>query len=122
MRRKIFICDDDKNIVEMLEMVLGEFTEATIISETDSRNAFARLAIENPDILLVDISMPIVSGDQLIRQIRDDPSISAMFIICMSANLMGEQIAINAGADVYLAKPFDMSQLLSLIAGAVQTG
>ncbi|WP_333862875.1 response regulator [Sphingobacterium sp.] len=122
MRRKIFICDDDKNIVEMLEMVLGEFTEATIISETDSRNAFARLAIENPDILLVDISMPIVSGDQLIRQIRDDPSISPMFIICMSANLMGEQIAINAGADVYLAKPFDMSQLLSLIAGAAQTG
>ncbi|WP_293907877.1 response regulator [Sphingobacterium sp. UBA5670] len=122
MRRKIFICDDDKNIVEMLEMVLGEFTEATILSETDSRKAFARLAIENPDILLVDISMPIVSGDQLIRQIRDDMSISSMFIICMSANLMGEQIAINAGADVYLAKPFDMSQLLSLIGGAAQTG
>ena len=122
MRRKIFICDDDKNIVEMLEMVLQEYTQAEIITETDSRNAFDRLLMEHPDILIVDISTPVVSGDKLIREIRNDPMISQMFIICMSANPIGEQIATQSGADTYLAKPFDMHQLLDVIGSVAKTG
>lgn len=57
MKRKIFICDDDRNIVEMLSMVLQEFTDATIFTEIDSQNALTRLLQERPDVLIVDIAI-----------------------------------------------------------------
>ena len=122
MKRKIFICDDDRNIVEMLEMVLQEFTDATILTETDSREALPRLLQERPDVLIVDLAMPIVSGDQLIKEVRNALTINQMFIVCMSANPIGEQIANSAGADIYLAKPFDMGEFLAVIRGKAKTG
>jgi len=122
MKRKIFICDDDRNIVEMLEMVLQEFTDATVLTETDSRNALPRLRLECPDVLIVDIAMPVISGDQLIQNVRTDPTLNQMFIVCMSANPIGEQIAISAGADIYLAKPFDMGEFLAVIKGTAKIG
>lgn len=121
-RKNIFICDDHKGILEMLETVITEFTKARVSVETDSRNVFARLINERPDILIVDISMPWISGDQLIKDTRSNPVLKDMFIICMSANHNGEATAVAAGADVFLPKPFDMEQVLSLINGIADTG
>lgn len=107
MNKTIFICDDNCAIVDMLEMALTEFTDATIITETDSRNVVPCLLDAQPEIFLVDISMPMLSGDQLIKEIKRNLVLNSMFIVCMSANPRREEIAIAAGADVFLVKPFD---------------
>ena len=116
MPNRIFICDDTKDIVDLLASIFKfEFKEVLVFTEIDSRNALSRMLVERPDILIVDIAMPWLSGDQLIRAIRKDLVLSQIFIICMSANLNGEELALEAGADVFLAKPFDLDPLFTII-------
>ena len=117
MDKKIFICDDDSNIVDMLAMVLREFTDATVLTETDSRKVLSRLVEECPDIFIVDLSMPLLSGDLLIKEVRKNVLLNKILIICMSAKLDAKEIAIEAGADIYLPKPFDINDIISAVSG-----
>ncbi len=109
--KKIMICDDDKSIVEMLELILG-FTGAVILTETDSVKLFDRLNSEKPDLLIIDIWMPILTGDLIVKRVRAAENvIKDMPIIVMSASRDGKQIAEAAGATSYLPKPFDIDEL-----------
>ncbi|MFD1770371.1 response regulator [Sphingobacterium suaedae] len=118
MKKKIFICDDDLGIVDMLELIL-EFTDADTISEGNSIHAFDRLLETKPNMLIVDLWMPVVSGDQLIRRIRSTDALRDLYIICISASRDGEKIAQEAGADLFLAKPFDMDDIIRAVEGAL---
>lgn len=112
--KKIFICDDDSGIIDVLKMIL-ESTDAEIIAESRSAYAFERMVREKPDILIVDLGMPEVSGQELIRSVRNCGALQEIYIICISASFGGEKIAMDAGADVFLPKPFDMKAILSLV-------
>ncbi|PRD48426.1 response regulator [Sphingobacterium haloxyli] len=112
--KKIFICDDDTGIIDVLRLIL-ESTDAEIIAESRSARAFERLIKEKPDVLIVDLWMPEVSGEQLIHKVRNHVELQETYIICISASYEGEKIATEAGADVFLAKPFDMRAILSLV-------
>ncbi|RZF60297.1 response regulator [Sphingobacterium corticibacterium] len=118
-RKKIFICDDDKGISEMLEMIF-EFIDAETIVETNSINAYERLRQYKPDVLIVDLWMPVISGDLLIQKIRKDRELSNIFILCISASRDGKTIALDAGADMFLPKPFDMDGILSIVEDALK--
>lgn len=122
MDKKIFICDDDRNIADMLAMVLREFTDATVLTETDSRKLLSRLIEECPDIFIVDLSMPLLSGDRLIKEVRNNDLLNKILVICMSAKLDVQEIAIEAGADIYLPKPFDIDDILSAVSGNPNNG
>ncbi len=118
-RKKIFICDDDKGISEMLEMIF-EFIDAETIVETNSINAYERLRRYKPDVLIVDLWMPVISGDLLIQKVRKDQDLSNIFILCISASRDGETIALDAGADMFLPKPFDMDDILRIVEDALK--
>lgn len=118
-RKKIFICDDDKGISEMLEMIF-ELIDAETIVETNSINAYERLRQYKPDVLIVDLWMPVISGDLLIQKIRKDRDLSNIFILCISASRDGRTIALDAGADMFLPKPFDMDDILSIVEDALK--
>lgn len=115
MDKKIFICDDDSNIADMLAMVLREFTDATVFTETDSRKLLSRLIEECPDIFIVDLSMPLLSGDRLIKEVRNNDLLNKILVICMSAKLDVQEIAIEAGADIYLSLIKDEVKINNLI-------
>ena len=109
--KKIMVCDDDQSIVEMLELILG-FTGAEVLSETDSVKLFDRLKFEQPDLLIIDIWMPILTGDLIVKRIRAaESAIKNMPIIVMSASRDGKEIAQVAGATSYMPKPFDIDEL-----------
>jgi len=109
--KKIMVCDDDQSIVEMLELILG-FTGAEVLSETDSVKLFDRLKFEQPDLLIIDIWMPILTGDLIVKRIRAaESTIKNMPIIVMSASRDGKEIAQVAGATSYMPKPFDIDEL-----------
>ncbi|WP_342648220.1 response regulator [Mucilaginibacter sp. CSA2-8R] len=111
--KKIMVCDDDVSIVEMLELILG-FTGAKISTETDSVKLFDRLQAERPDLLIIDIWMPILTGDLIVKRVRaTESSIRNMPIIIISASRDGREIAEAAGATSYLPKPFDIDELTS---------
>ncbi len=117
-QKKLLICDDDYGIVNMLELMLEDL-DAKVISETNSAKVCEKLIDEQPDILIVDLWMPVVTGDEIIKFIRRHDSIKHMFILCISASRNGEEVAMGAGADVFLGKPFDMGDLLDVVQQAI---
>lgn len=112
--KKIMVCDDDKGISEMLEMLLAdEGYEVSI--EISSVNLLKRMEKERPDLILLDIWMPVISGDQLLRSMKATSTLSSIPVLMYSASTEGSKIAEASGADDFIAKPFDLIKLLEKI-------
>lgn len=112
--KKIMICDDDRGILEMLELFL-ELEGYHVICEINSTHLTKQLILHKPDLLLLDLWMPIISGDQLIKIIRSTPEIKETPIIVLSASVDGPEIAGNLGANGFIAKPFDLTDITDKI-------
>lgn len=113
-RKKILICDDDEGITDMLELVLEE-TGHEIITETNSLNIKSILKEDLPDLILLDLWMPVLSGDQVLKTLRADENTKQLPVIVISASRDGKEIALDAGATDFVAKPFDIDELLHKI-------
>ncbi|MFN0256427.1 response regulator [Pedobacter ureilyticus] len=113
-RKTILICDDDPGILEMLELVL-EDTGHDIIPEANSLNVRAIVNKKVPDLVILDLWMPVLSGDQVLKMFRENPSTKDLPVIVISASTDGNDIALKAGATHFLAKPFDVEKLLELV-------
>ena len=114
MAKKVMICDDDQGILEMLEMMLEEYGYS-VATESNSIQLLNNLRKDKPDLLLLDIWMPVLSGDQILKQLKCDPELNSLPVIMYSASSEGEQIAKNSGADAYIDKPFDLDDLINKI-------
>ncbi|WP_025144906.1 PleD family two-component system response regulator [Pedobacter jeongneungensis] len=112
--KKILICDDDRGIIDVLEMVLEE-TGHRVITETNSLNARAIIDSEKPDLIILDLWMPVLSGDQILQMIRRTPETQDIPVIIISASRDGAQIATEAGANKFIAKPFDIYDMVDSV-------
>jgi DNA-binding NtrC family response regulator len=112
--KKILICDDDEGILDVLGLIL-EDTGHTIIPEINSLNVKAVIDKERPDLIILDLWMPVLSGDQLLSMIRTTPNYRDMPVIIISASRDGEQIANDHRASAFIAKPFDYDHLLTVV-------
>ncbi|MBO9660176.1 MAG: response regulator transcription factor [Chitinophagaceae bacterium] len=112
-KRKILVCDDDPDIIEMLEIVLSPHFDTEC--ELDSRRMFDRVKTSSPDVVIVDLWMPFISGTDLIRQFREDSDTNGITIIAISASPSGEKEAKDAGADLFIAKPFAVKAFIHAI-------
>lgn len=101
------ICDDDAGILEVLQMML-DIEGYTVFTESNSTNLIKQIIQNKPDLLLMDLWMPVLSGDQLLRTIRTTKELDHLPVIILSASVDGNEIAENAGANGFIAKPFDM--------------
>ena len=110
----VLIADDNKDLTEYIASKLSEFE---VLSAGDGDTALKMLREKNVDLLVSDISMPGKSGLELCREIRSDIEISHLPIIIVSARASVESKiqAMEAGADLYIEKPFDMEYLRSSI-------
>jgi len=98
----------------MLEMMLEDYGYS-VATESNSIQLLNNLRKDKPDLLLLDIWMPVLSGDQVLKQLKCDPELNGMPVIMYSASSEGEQIAKNSGADDYIEKPFDLDDLINKI-------
>jgi len=112
--KKILICDDDEGILDMLGLILEE-TGYDIVTEQNSLNVNQLIEIESPDLIILDLWMPVLSGDQVLRGLRKNPNTENLPVIVISASRDGQVIAEQAGASDYLAKPFDFDELIDKI-------
>ncbi|KGE15951.1 response regulator [Sphingobacterium deserti] len=111
---KVVVCDDDKGILEMLEMIV-QSSGVPVKTQDDSSKLLKQLEVEVPKLLIIDLWMPNFPGDAIIRKLRSDSHFKDLYILCISASLNGEQIAMEAGANQFLSKPFDINQILSVL-------
>jgi len=114
MSKKLLICDDDRDIVEMLEIVLDE-SGYEIITETDSKRVLELISNIRPQLVLMDLWMPVISGDEILKRMRKDKNISSIPVVIMSAAQDGKAVALKAGANGYIPKPFDIDRLLQRV-------
>ncbi|MEO5591485.1 MAG: response regulator transcription factor [Chitinophagaceae bacterium] len=112
-QKKIMIADDDPGIVDSISIML-EF-EGYEVSST--LNGAMLLQMENalPDLLLLDIWMSGIDGRDICKQLKEKPVTSKLPIVIISASRDIEPSALEAGANDFLAKPFEMDDLLKKI-------
>ena len=111
---KIMICDDDQGILDVLEMLL-EPEGFEVSKEIDSTLLFDRVKTEKPDLLLLDLWMPVLSGYDLIKKIRKDREVKNLPVIVLSASRNEKDIALETGANHFMAKPFDIEEIILLV-------
>lgn len=115
MYKKIIICDDSQEILDLVQMILEEEDDFSIETEIDSTKLISRLETEKPDILLLDLWMPKMSGKELLLVIRNDEKLAPLKIIVISASMDGEDISAKSKADDFINKPFDINELIKKI-------
>lgn len=111
--KKILIVEDDKGISDFVISELKHEGYATVLAET-GRQALELYETEQPDLILLDIMLPELNGLEVLRRIRENSTVP---IIIETAR--GETIdkinGLNSGADDYIAKPFEIEELLARI-------
>ena len=108
------IADDDPGIVDAVEMLL-EFEGYTVSSTVDGATVLD-MKDELPDLLLLDIWMSGEDGRDICKQLKKEALTKNIPVIMISASRDIKESALAAGADDFLAKPFEMDELLKKIA------
>ena len=111
---RITICDDDEYNLEVLKLLL-ELEGYEVSAINGSIRLIERIKEYCPDILLVDLWMPVISGDEIIKIIRSDSQLKKLIVIAFSASFNGKKIALDAGANYYITKPFDIDEVTKSI-------
>ena len=115
-RRKVLIVDDDESTVEVLKRFLHTKGFETVEAK-DGQSAIDQAKRIRPDLILLDIMMPDLSGDVVCKALKDDPETAAVPVIMTTAKREREDLinGLDVGADDYVRKPFDVYELLARI-------
>ena len=115
-RRKVLIADDEPNIVTALEFLLGRRGYDVRVA-TDGDEALALVASYIPDVVLLDVMMPVKSGYDVCKRIRERADWRHIKIIMLSAKGRDAEVSkgLSMGADVYVTKPFSTRELMDKI-------
>jgi DNA-binding response OmpR family regulator len=110
---------DEPPLRELVVVTLGD---AFVCDEVDNGDeALARLSGDHYDLVMLDVMMPGTSGTDVLRKMRDDEKLRDVPVIVMSAWQSPQDVAsaLEAGADRFLAKPFRIDELGSMVRGLV---
>lgn len=113
---KILLIDDDTLLLALLERKLTARGYA-VITENDGSQGLERARAENPDLIVLDMMMPIMDGRQVLRALQADATLSAIPVIMLTARREESDIvgAIERGAADYQLKPFSPEELIARI-------
>ena len=109
---RVLVVDDNEMFIEMTRFVL---TAAAYVIETaeDAAEAMLKIPVFLPDVILMDIQMPVMDGIELTRRLKADPATKHIVIIAFTAHaLKGDELGLKAaGFDGYIGKPVDVMTL-----------
>jgi two-component system phosphate regulon response regulator PhoB len=112
----ILIADDEPHVVELVRITL-EDDRVRVFDAGDGHGALAIAEALGPDLVLLDVHLPDISGLEVCRRLRKHPRLAATKVIMLTAAAQQDDIArgFSAGATDYLTKPFSPVRLLSLV-------
>ena len=116
MKKRILVVDDEKHIVEFLEMNLRK-NGYEPLHAYDGENAILLAKSEQPDCILLDLMLPVINGLETCRRIKQDPVTTKIPIIMLTAKSEENDkvIGLGVGADDYVTKPFGLRELFARI-------
>jgi CheY-like chemotaxis protein len=109
---RVLVADDDEDILTLVKAVL-ERAGHEVIAVQDGAQALASLQSQEPDLAVLDISMPELDGLEVLRRVRDDHGIRALPVILLTAKAQEADVerGYAAGASAYVKKPFSPREL-----------
>lgn len=114
--KKILIVDDEPNIVMSLEYTFKKNNYEVFIAR-DGQEALDILKTNYPDVIILDVMMPMVDGYATLEQIRKDPNLQHTKVMFLSAKNKESDIekGMSLGADVYMTKPFSIKKVVEKV-------
>jgi two-component system, cell cycle response regulator DivK len=118
MSKRILIVEDQEDLRGVLRTLLAG-SGYEVVEAADGQAGVAKAQSERPDLILMDIQLPVLDGYDATRQIKANPDLKATPIIAVSSFAMkgDEEKARTAGCDHYVTKPYSPMQLLGIIRG-----
>jgi len=115
-KSKILIADDNPTNVELLEVYLADL-DCQMQIAVDGRDTLDKVASFHPDLILLDIMMPKLSGFEVCKKIKGDPRTRQIMVLMVTAlNEQGDiERAVKAGCDDFLSKPVNKLELVTRV-------
>ena len=113
----VLVAEDNPQHLELIQVYLEDMPEIRVISALNGLEAMAKVQRELPDLVLLDIMMPKMSGFEVCQRIKGDPKTRDILVVMVTAlNETGDvERAAECGTDDYLAKPVDRTALIDLV-------
>ncbi len=120
--RRILIVDDNAASRALLGAIL-ESDETQLTEAADGREALDRIARHAPDLVLLDIEIPVLDGYAVLARLREQPALARLPVIAVTANAMqgSREKALAAGFDEYVTKPVHPAALRKQVARFLAT-
>lgn len=114
----ILTADDDPEIRHILTRALAKL-DAEVIEAEDGEVALEKIIVEQPDLVVLDVMMPTLSGWEICKYIRQSDTLSDTKVVMLTAigKTVNEMTSPLYGADAYHDKPFDLGELLETVRG-----
>ena len=122
MAKAILVADDDPDILSIVSMSL-ETQGYTVYKAANGREAVDLSRAHHPDLILMDMMMPVVSGYEAVTELKADATTRDITIVGLSAKAMATDMerATDVGIDGYITKPFRIAQVLTVVESYLQS-
>ena len=121
---EILVVEDDATIRAVLEMSLRGAGYRNVWSVSRGDEAWESIRFHKPDLVLLDLMLPVMGGLTVCRRVRETPELANVRIVMLTARTQNEDIVrgLECGADDYVTKPFDREVLLARIRAVLRRG
>jgi CheY-like chemotaxis protein len=120
----VLYVDDNPVNLQLVESILAEFRPGLELRTAAEGEAGFRLVQERkPDLLLLDLNLPDISGEEVLRRLRAETTTANIPVLIVSADSTSRNITrlLQTGADAYLTKPLDVNQFIDLVDRMLRT-
>ena len=116
-RFKILVVDDDEDNLLLITHQLLLITNCSIVCAKDGTSALSTAQASQPDLILLDIMLPKMDGFEVVRRLKQDSQTRSIPVIAVTAMARPEdqQVALQAGCDSYLSKPYELEDLIEIV-------
>jgi two-component system cell cycle response regulator DivK len=123
MKRILYVEDNDDNVF-MLRMRLELAGDYEVLVAPDGAQGVVLAATAHPDVILMDLNLPVMDGWEATRRIKAEPASARVPVIALTAHAMSgdREKAMEAGCDDFDTKPVDFERLLAKIEGVLASG
>jgi DNA-binding response OmpR family regulator len=116
MSKKVLIVDDEPSIIVALQFLMEQSGYATVVAFS-GEEAMEAVAQHHPDLMLLDIMLPVVDGFEVCQRVRENPDWNDIRIVLVTAlgNESNVTKGLDLGADAYVTKPFSNADLVAKV-------
>jgi CheY-like chemotaxis protein len=112
MPRRILVAEDDPDLRGVLVTILSDGGYA-VAEAANGAEAFVQLTFDPPEIVLLNLRMPVVSGEEVLDHLRHDPRLADLPVVVMTGGRVPSAVAL--AADAVVTKPFGIDEVVAAI-------